>query len=61
MLAQFMPGVEPKFHPPTSVMSVLVLISNLTVALVAILTAYLVRTNPAFFVRSSVSATTKRK
>ena len=59
-MAQFLPGVAPEFHPPSSMANAVVL-GNFMVALVAVLTAYIVHTERNFFMRPVAVATKKRE
>jgi len=61
MMSQFFSGVAPEYHPPSSNMAVVVVLGNFTVALVAVLTAYLVHTETGYFISPSSTAAIKKK
>ena len=63
MMAQFFTGVAPEYHPPSTSMAAVVVLGNFTVALVAVLTAYLAHSEPGYFISPSaaVDSTKKKK
>ena len=51
-MAQFFTGIATKYHPP-GYMHIVVVVANGMVALVGVLTAYLVHSEPEYFMKSA--------